>query len=936
MRPRDFIDSDYPDIDRSAPEPSADDGISSGRGMLASMMTWIRGIGSRSSDVAAAVAQRPLTAHGLTSTAQPYVPINSSGPDGAFDAAELMRGILAYHERHRARLYGAGLIVGLDNGLPSPAFPEVAAMPGFTGAVDTLSLMASDYEDLDAAHRTIKEVLFQAPQLRDMAPRQVAWLINATCVRGAIAMSGFALGRPEIVLDAADTPARSRGARMRFHSAPGQAHAGSTLEFSGIDNPLGLGRLARARLADHCLHAFREAGRAVVGEFLAEVCAAARLGEPDDYHKGVTQMALSSAALGRLSRCYVAFSNLTGMVAADKAFQATLSRQAMVDALRHGTYGFQLAPYLAHTKASVQADVLAYRHHGSLALGHYSLDTLLELANGHCSRIAVTANYSPFSGSLQVVSDEPGQAPAGAALSARTFLRAMAAELSAPARTVLESASPRYLAPLVLGLASASPVTESEELLGAHERQESAGRRLGRAFTELLSESPSPAKLPWLRVLACGTSKALMVEGEDDEAATRGLVTLFRLANALRAKSLPQSELDRVPEASAFIDAPESASVGSILRLMGIAPSTLGSLERTADAVLAELLSSMPVTAVAREPGADLEAAQLKWEPVLAGFRPMDSGAHDELEVAFRVAGSRRERWCRLVLASDSSGTYPEEFGPLQMGVGTPDNAFGRVFDAKRALKRDETALPVRTLRGEQFANPAVKAPPATKLDSPAVNTSNANVLAEALTTHFEGLTRTRPLEMAALFVSVAEHFRHAGIDAFERVQPIGRTKTFRLARASVARDNPAGLGLVVALSKDPFARTAAGTSLLDIALELGDADGAGMALKALANHPVSTERLSEVTEMVQRALGKLIERHPSLLPQAMHLGAVADDIAMAAWDAQHPSLKTAESRAAMNAAAMAASIARSRARHAAESSSAPSESAPRRRRMGV
>ena len=109
-------------------------------------------------------------------------------------------------------------------------------------------------------------------------------------------------------------------------------------------------------------------------------------------------------------------------------------------------------------------------------------------------------------------------------------------------------------------------------------------------------------------------------------------------------------------------------------------------------------------------------------------------------------------------------------------------------------------------------------------------------------------------------------------------------------------------------------------------------------ALQGLVANAALKQRPDRLAELVQVSLGKLVERHPDLLPMAVELGATVGAEVMLAWQALHPKRQSPEAQAALNEALMRATIARARAESAANDVAAQTASAPspRRRRAAL
>lgn len=138
--------------------------------------------------------------------------------------------------------------------------------------------------------------------------------------------------------------------------------------------------------------------------------------------------------------------------------------------------------------------------------------------------------------------------------------------------------------------------------------------------------------------------------------------------------------------------------------------------------------------------------------------------------------------------------------------------------------------------------------------------------------------------------------------------RPLPKADVLRLARQALLLNRPDSLERLVAGARDPLVRTAAGTSVLDLALEFSGEAAGRHVLKAL-NHrlsqPASGVIAERAREYVQASMGKLVERHPGLLPLAAEFDINLCESARQAWESLHGTLKLPELQACYSALAM-------------------------------
>lgn len=186
------------------------------------------------------------------------------------------------------------------------------------------------------------------------------------------------------------------------------------------------------------------------------------------------------------------------------------------------------------------------------------------------------------------------------------------------------------------------------------------------------------------------------------------------------------------------------------------------------------------------------------------------------------------------------------------------------------------------------------------------------------------------PYRAAALFPAAARFLWTGGQLADDQaLRPIATAPAFKLARACLGTGNPYGLALLCRYVTRPEQRAGNGVSILDMALEAKSKAMAQGALEGLRRNSKLADA-GALARVVQGSMGKLVERHPELIPLALRLGAKADETVMNAWRGLHPERHSEDIQAAINHSLMNMAIERA---STSVSVGADSQSARHRRR---
>lgn len=898
-------------------------GVSAGHGVLASMMSWVRGA------LARAIGPAKLVA-GVKTPALDHVDPKAVTRAGDFDPTLLMGALERYSARYGSLLHGDGLLLRLGQELPPAAFPVIGHLDGFGRTLDRSSYNAKDYEDGEAAMLAISELKFDSPD-----NRQFIWLANAAMVRAATSMAAFVYAQPYF-----DVGAKDIKPRLVFE------HAGvaSSVYIDIETSPLSLHRHARAVIQGIWSGRLGGAQAAVADEFIESL---ERQGLPRDRAHSVRHR-LNEAfrefkPLIKLRHSSAAFINIRAIASTCQSYAENIDRAAVRNALRHGARGLYWRNFITHLDAGAQAQIAAAEHAGALAYAHYSPELLRALNASNVNDSSAYVLTPPPGLGLGAGGGYGGPAATGeyTGVATKAFMSALDAGLAADARAVLQSLTPRYLCVVAVGHHSipsfekklgtlgynVSPV--SEQMLSA-----TAGRCLAMALNAVVAKASGKSNaLPWARVLSSDTAYGLMLSPESDEQAAAGLVALIDYANAMRARGARAADVAfSLPSAEECLEAPSSNAGQALLGLHdGVRSKLTGIGARSALGLVREfLLEAAPVvTSTSQDSPA---ARRLTWAPSLAAVRPYFEHEAD-LKAGFRVAlrnpNRRNGGWSLMDIHARTSPEFSDRSEPLEeddsytfavRGDGTPESVDPLVFELKmpRATRfRQVIDKPARMegwfevgmedISGSGLRNPHI-GKPTSKAGLIEVSRQDAHAAAamKEWAVRLRAFLAAKPFHAAALFPAVAKFLWYGGrlVDG-KAIRPIGTASAFKLARACLGSSNPHGIALLCRYVTRPDWRSSTGASLLDIALEASNPMVAKGALGGLAKNSKLAGAPEALGGLVQSSIGKLMERHPQLLKSALACGAKADQTLMDACDRLHPRRMTPELQAVVNQAYM-------------------------------
>lgn len=971
---------DGPDID--VDEETIDDavaGAGAGHGILASMLSWIRGAVTRPP-----AAPGPLGGVSLENLA--HIDPKASASPGGFDAAVLMRSLQSYATRYAQHLSGDGLVLRLGVVVPPSAFPALGEKAPFARALEAASVHVGDYANLEAAVRVISDM--NLSQSRSVPEAQVAWLANAAMVRAAVSMSAFVFGRPRLefqpppgavalVFEHANQETR---VPIECNSSPLSVHRQSRL---------GIQHIWRARLAAQTTEVSREFITALMSQQVpGEILAALKwkLDEAlSDFHP-LLKMRFSSAA----------FIDIQAVYKECASFVAGADRVAVRNALRHSTQGLHWGNYFAHLSPEFQNEVTRAEAAGALAHSRYSVALLSALNKGDGEDLATSSVISLGPGSIGL----PGASQSSGAIWAgggndhgysgqltQRFMAALDAAVSGATREALCKLSPRYFCALATGhpkgKAFECQLSETRAGLNATlsqvEEAERAGRLLATALNMVVASSPvGRSGLPWARVLSSAPCYRLLLSTEPEPRATAGLVNLISYANALRAKGLSANDVvPNLPSAAECMDAPQGNAVGSLAGRLG-APAMRGQshFDRAALNLVRGLVALADPVETQTVDANGVASRKLQWVPGLLALRVPYEG-DPNVRGGFRLAlqnpeGRKDGTWSLMQVSAwhvrEQGGAASahqtldahtfrvrgegsaEEAGCLLFDVQIPENTSFRAMNNRRQSGDGWSYIDMHAMSGEASGKRFI-ATQTLASDRAAIPQMHSHRLAaeKLWVARLSTMLVTQPLQSAAAFPAVAEFLWAGGrLTDHQLLKPVPMAVCFKLARACLGAGNAHGLGLLCSLATKPSTRSSSGRSLLDLALESTQHHCGMAALRGLKENSRLADAPGELAAMVQASFGKLIERHPELIPLAIKCGARADETSMKAWQSLHPLRHLPELQAAMNEAVMnsvidAGGSARSeatsgdRSTRSVSSIPTPSNNAPRpRRRVGA
>ncbi|MFK4705773.1 hypothetical protein ABIC83_002612 [Roseateles asaccharophilus] len=820
------------------------DGVVSGSGMLAAML-----------------AERGLLPSGV------HLPGAASFSESSFASQDFLASLSQYEAEQRLNLYGQGLVLADRHSAPPFALPGVMGGNKKSGQTGLKSAETGPYP-------------FEESE-------QAAWLINATLVRASLTMAGFALGRPELKICEPESPHR-----FLFVND-------SRAECVLIDrstSPLSLHREVRIAIQRTWRTRIAAAATQVATEYERALQTAGQSAESAVGAKDLALRAItSSTTFEKMRRSSALFIDIKGVAATCAAVVESLDRVAIRNGLRHGATGLSWLVYEIHRAPAIQAELASFEHRGALAYAGYS-PGLIALISANASK-GVGFGFAAASGDHTTAVDD-------AKFTSR-FLSAFDAELSPPVRVALENVSPRYLSAVVLGQGGQQSLAQTYRLLrrsGATAiTAEMMGKRLAWGLNEVAASPRSKDFLPWMRVLSSESVYELLQHEASDAQVTRALKASIQFANSRRAKGFKVGDvMFTMPSTEELLATPAGQEAQSLVAMFDAgSPRAQAQATKTALAVLMDFV---------REMG----AAGGQWRIELAGIRP-----NGDIKLGVRHEGTRPPLWSLVTITSHTSPKFSRtrlervnedsydfalateqssgQVDPLVFSIRSDENMRFKPLVSSPTRSGTNFELGVHSLTSK-LAEKVMMRDGASTAAPAAIHRLQQELPTQlkALALQLQTAIKKRPLQAACLFPGLATCLLSGGdLGGRRNANSPGATSTLRYARACVGAENAPGLQLLCARSGCAAARSSGGLSVLDIALDAVDQKYAAAALAGLRLNGKLAE--SELADLVQASAGRLIERHPDLLPRAVELGLILDYTLLTAWSALHPHRKSPE-----------------------------------------
>ena len=902
-------------------------GVTSGNGILASMLSWIRGDLSRASG--------PQLNAGVSTAmdAHAHVDPKSVVHPAGFDPALLMSALVQYAERYAHELHGPGLLLGIGQHLPPAAFPITAELAGFGDPLASDSYRVEDYENRDVAIHSIETFRFDD----DIPSGQLAWLVNAAILRAAVSMACFVFAKPRLEVG---------GPHDRHVLA--FEHQGKTayVNIDSNSSPLSLHRHVRATIQGIWRSSLDTETVRVTGEFAAALL---NQGLPPELiakiQHELEDVLEDFKPLVKMRHSSDAFINISAIARVCTDFAEGVDRLAARNALRHSTQGLQWANYLVHLDSGFKAEIAQHESFGALAYSSYSPRLLEALCstNGAVQNIHSLSISSTPGGFGTVWGGSSPEVEYTGHLTLR-FMKSLNENVSQVVRQAFLKVSPRYLCVVACGHPK---ISSFENHLGQHESAsanpgvaellaEAAGRRLAAALNQVAASAAFGHNiLPWTRVLSSDSCYELLISVVPDDRAVTGLVNLISYANTLRAKGARANDVVwSLPGADDCMSAPAGNVAASLMSLRGAtAPKRWNQYAKAALHLVRDLVTSMEPVTTQHIQSDGTPSRALKWVPELAALR--SSSVHEkDLAGGFRLAlrnpGTRKGgTWTLLdVIARMDNLSDPvrgfrinaESNAFIVRGKGTPEGIESLVLEVRmpeptrfRAMANRKVSpqgwspLEMKDISGCGLMTPymATRISEADRKAAPQMNV-HANAAMARWADRVSAMLARQPFHCAAAFPAVARFLWSGGRTADNQtIRPVSVATAFKLARACLGSTNPYGMGLLCRYVTRPEHRSTSGVSLLDIALDSTDYRVAQGALEGLRKNSKLAQETGGLAALVQASFGKLIERHPELIPLALKMGAKADEAALLAWSHLHPQRQRPDLEASINEAVM-------------------------------
>lgn len=656
-------------------------------------------------------------------------------------------------------------------------------------------------------------------------------------------------------------------------------------------------------------------------------------------------------AFVKLTHSSTSLVNLPGIIEAEKTFVNTLDRKALADACKHTSKPSSLKSYLAHSDPGVQADVEKHAVHGALAPAFYSDRTLSVVA-------------SAYAGNESCYMNSQGRYPGA------EFFRAMEASLNDKSRACLAKLAPRYLLPLIAPRQEDDRVsmhTDIFYLRGVNPSGANVISLWGQEMAEALNQyfdTPGEKKLPaWSEAFNSDAIKQLFMNPISSAERVDGIRNFLHFAEALRSRNQPSSSVRNTAYiGSGFTqklvgangDTPQKKveSIFSALNDFGVSSTLIRtSANRMAAKVFGDAIQDWgPLLSVAHVPlpifaEDSARIVEPKIQSKLKGYlestrewqveycvldlyfnnaesSEFDPGSDKDDDITLRyhlilksdsvgVDGTKTTIWNQLE-ATCKRGYFGSE---LAFSVSRPatDEIYFSVVNKDSMGNRRESDYFFPFPRAATINKSAIPSPVravhqvATEGNERFLNAfrQHTNSLISSVSKRVLELVIEKPLLMSCLLPSVNPS--DGALD--DKMDAKVSKETGRiLFRSAMSTHSTNAIAPLISRMKDVESKKN-GLSIFDIALESSKSRFPELTITALADHPQFKSSPERFSDFLSESAGKLIERHPSLVPLATQHGMRIDDVAKMAWDALHPIRQTPHALAVLKADAMSKHI---------------------------
>lgn len=883
-----------------------------GPGILKRMLSWLgrgKATGESPQDV--------RTEDGAMAVADAYEVLQAGevmSDTNAFEPKAFMAEVLAYCERHRDQLTGAGL--DLESG---------------KGSLVPMLRLARSWDALATSPRE----------------KQAAHLMHAAFMRAAAKMAPLALGTCSMelmrmvkyrkVVSNDISAGTLANVQFVFQMEPGAGgwspdsawtNGRVVLEQEAGVSPFSIVRDLRQKLRNHWANEFIQELRQVRLERLGNNMASL-VNDPDGVDAFRERAKKELGAHGNVEwGAWLALVNIRTVNEELQRHMREIDREALSMALRATSTGYQWRTYELFTQPQVKADCLQGMALGALAPTKYS--------------------HATFAAAMGMVPGDLGKSEGATLID---MFRGLDSAISDGVRVRLLAASPRYLQQCFRQAVVDSRVVVVTSNDGADGAEQPAaikepeldpfvlGRRLALAFNDAEAQCIAAGRkfsLPWPKVVSWVHAWRHLQElapGISDEAHVKPIGSTFAYAAAMRARGV-------TTEGFQLPDSRHLEGIHSATALMSEQASKKrkhydqGRAER---AVAAALMKGGPIiTTAARKSGGS--ASTIAWEIAFMGVDQHSEPSNRRLgglllTVVARSKGAK-PLWVRTNLriscaanadrnvpAVDDSGQWARhQFMEFTVpATGSNELAARKMGAMTLEAYRDcsiESVAPMVDATGSPRlqSNYHASAQSAGMIDvigtgmlfpvqdKGRIRESTAlqiiaeiyPVLQDAIVERTIQSFERDPLLLGSIWASAADVLMDKCTDV-KLPAKIGGHRAFDLIR-QLPEGNVEGMKLIIGQMRDPLWVSAGGASVLDMAIrvcqgrpELVEACIDAMAVRAEQAGKEGLRMREVLPAVLSRSMGRLVEVVPRAAGRAILAGASLDADAIAAWKALLP-----------------------------------------------